>query len=81
MNISDKMVHFSDLQELYSDLLAGKKSKDVFSNVPNKDRVRRYIDYENGDITADTLVEYESIGKAWENDKIHATGNVYRKKW
>ena len=74
--ISEKPVHYTDLQDLYKDLVQDKKSSEVFKDVPDQ-RVRRFLSYsfENKDV----MIEYETKGKALEN--AYKTGKEYRKNW
>lgn len=77
MQISNKPISFVDLNDLYKDLVEGKNTKDLFKNIKDN-RTRRFLHYTFA--TKDTMVEYETTGKAWDNDKIYKTGNVYTRK-
>lgn len=63
-----------DLQDAYKELLDGKKSTELFLDVPEQ-RNRKVL---WSIWTKQThMVEYETDDKAWEWDKYRATGNVY----
>ena len=75
VNISNKKVSFSDLNDsIYYDLLNGKKSFELLPNI-EKDRVRRFIWYKNYDEMYEQLLD----GHAWETDKLKNTGKKYFK--
>ena len=76
LEISNKPISFVDFNELYSDLIAGKKTKDLFSDIKDG-RTRRFLSYTYA--TKSVMTEYETMGKAWENDKVYKTGNVYER--
>lgn len=63
-----------DLQNAYKELLDGKKSTELFLDVP-KQRNRKVLWSVWTEQTH--MVEYETDDKAWEWDKYRATGNVY----
>lgn len=66
--------YITDLQGAYVDLLEGKKSEELFTDIP-KQRTRTFYLYTfEGD---DYVFEYETDGKAWEWEKFKPTGNVY----
>lgn len=71
---SDLPISYFDLNDLYSDLLDGKKDKELFTNIPQHRR-RRFLlstyKYE------DHLVEYETYGSAKDIQSYKKTGNVY----
>ena len=74
MMISEKPVSYGDLIDAYEELLEGKKSTDLFSDI-DENRTRLYI--ENFFKNEDHMVEYIIKGKAWESDKIEETGVEY----
>ena len=76
MKVSDKPIHFMDLNELYSDLIDGKKSNEVFANIPDK-RKRNYLLYEFD--KKELMIEYETNDKAWETKKMKPTGKEYKR--
>ena len=78
MKTSNKPVSFVDLKDMFNDLVNGKSTKDLFKNV-TEGRTRRYLHYTFD--TKNEMIEYETTGKAWENDKFYKTGKVYRKNW
>jgi hypothetical protein len=73
---SDIPVSYEDLNSAYDDLLAGKKSKELFNNIPQQ-RTRRYLWYEF--TKEDHMVEYEQTGKAWQEDTMHKTGREFNR--
>jgi hypothetical protein len=79
MIVSDKPVSFVDFNDLYKDLVDGKKTKEIFASIPNS-RTRYYISYYNSK-KKDIMTEYATKGKAWETDKLYKTGNEYKKNW
>ena len=74
MITSQKPVHFSDLGDLYKDLLHDKKSTEVFNIIPNK-RTRTFLYYTFAD--KDSMIEYEATGKVLDKKNIRKTGNEY----
>ena len=77
MQISDKSISYVDLEDLYKDLLEGKQTKDVFTNIP-KNRERRYLHYTAA--KRDIMTEYIATGKAQDKDKMKKTGKLYYKE-
>lgn len=76
MQTSNKPVHFIDLEGLYKDLVAGKKSSEVFKDIPNE-RTRTFMYYKLG---WDHMIEYETTGTVLDKEKQHKTGKEYYKK-
>lgn len=76
MKISDKKVSHIDLMDTYKDLLDGKKSMDLFKNIP-ENRKRKFIYYEY--TKENHMTEYETEGHAWENNKMTKTGKEYNR--
>lgn len=74
MKESDKAISFDDLQDAYLELLEGKTSREIFSNIGTK-RKRRFILYENS--KRNYMYEYIQTGKAWDEDTMVATGKEY----
>lgn len=74
MIVSDKPISYFDLLDAYMELLDGKKSTDLFSNI-DYNRKRRYLWYlwtkENH------MYEYEQSGKAWDLDTLVRTGKEF----
>ena len=71
---SDKPISSSDLSTMLIDLSQGKNNSEIFQdiNAPRKRTMMRYVfTYEYH------MEEYESDGKAREDDKMTPTGNVY----
>lgn len=71
MITSDKAVSYVDLMEVFSDLLDGKKSTEVFPNV-SSERERSYISYNY--LEEDHMEEMVASGKAWDFSKMSKTG-------
>jgi len=67
-------VLYLDLQDAFCDLIDGKQSNELFTNLKSG-RTRTVI----WDIWTQEnhMVEYETTGKAWELEKFTPTGNVY----
>ena len=76
MNISDIPVSYEDLIQIYEDLLNGKKSTQLLSNI-DKNRVRRFI--YNGFGGEDSMEEYEQRGKAWDKSATFKTGRIFNR--
>ena len=76
MIISDKPIVHTDLISAYDELLDGKESSDLFSNIENV-RNRKFIYYEY--LEENNMDEYETDGKAWEIDKYRKTGRVFNR--
>lgn len=76
MNTSDKPISFADLTNAYLDLLEGKKSTELFSNIKNN-RTRRYLLYSYS--RENHMVEYETKGKAWDTDAMYKTGREFNR--
>jgi arylsulfatase A-like enzyme len=69
------LFHF-DLIDVYSDLLSGKKSTDLFSDIAVP-RIRKLICYTWEQ--DNHIVEYETDGTARDWESFRETGNVYDK--
>lgn len=76
MSISDKAVVHTDLISAYNDLIDGKKSSELFSDIGNT-RHRNFIKYEY--LSENTMYGFETDGKAWESDKFKFTGEYYNR--
>ena len=73
--VSDKQVSYADLQKAFIELLSGKNSTEIFSEIPTSGRTRRFI--YNGFNEEEHMYEYEQTGKAWETTSLQPTGKVY----
>lgn len=70
----DNPVSYFDLQDAFCDLIDGKQSTELFTEL-QQDRTRTALWYL---WTKEYhMVEYETTGKAWEIEKFTPTGNVY----
>lgn len=69
---SDIPITQMDLMAAYLELLDGKQSEELFSDVPDT-RIRTVLFHQN-DLN---LIEYETNGKSTEYDKFKPTGRVY----
>ena len=76
MKISDLPISYEDLCDAFLELLNNRKSEELFSNI-NVDRIRRFI--YNSFEGENHMVEYVVKGKAWESDKVEATGVEYNR--
>lgn len=76
IKVSDKKLSHLDLIDAYKDLLDDKKTPDLFKNIPDE-RNRKVMYYQ---FTKENhMVEYETKGHAWENDKLHKTGREFNR--
>ena len=73
-NISNKAVSYADLMDAFIELLDGKKSTEIFSNVSN-DRERPFIWYLY--LEEDHMEEMVAAGKAWDFGQMKKTGQEY----
>ena len=76
MNISDKAISYTDLNDAYTDLLNGKKSNELFKDITDK-RERRYLLYVY--TKEDHMVEYTQTGKAWDLNTLVKTGKEFNR--
>ena len=76
MTISDKAISYTDLNDAYTDLLNGKKSNELFTNITDK-RERRYLLYAY--TKEDHMVEYTQAGKAWDLKTLVKTGKEFNR--
>ncbi len=74
MQISDKKVSYADLTDIYNDLIDGKKTNQLLSNI-TKNRTRRYLFYKNYDKMSEQILD----GHAWETEKLKDTGKKYER--
>ena len=75
MRVSKKQVSFADLAEMFEDLLDDKNSTELFENVEEEGRERRYLYYVFN--YEDHMVEQTLNGKAWETEKMTPTGKEF----
>ena len=76
MTISDKAISYTDLNNAYTDLLNGKKSNELFTDIADK-RERRYLFYIYNE--EDHMVEYTQTGKAWDLNTLVKTGKEFNR--
>lgn len=75
MIVSNKKVSFVDLNDsIYFDLLDGKKSTELLSDVKNN-RKRRFLWYKDYDYLYEQILD----GHAWETNKLKDTGTKYKR--
>ena len=72
---SKKQISYEDLAEAFVELLDGKNSEEIFKEVPEDGRVRRYI--YNGFNHEEHMVEYELKGEAWDATALVETGREF----
>ncbi len=73
---SDKPVSYADLNQIYEELLAGKTSEEILSNIDyNRKRILLWYNYNE----EDHMVEYEQNGRAWEEETLVPTGKEYNR--
>ncbi len=71
---SDRTVSYLDLQDAFCDLIDGKQSAELFTELqPGRTRTALFHNWTE----EYHIVEYETTGKAWEAKKFTPTGNVY----
>ena len=70
-------ISYTDLDSAYTDLMDGKKSDELFSDV-EEDRERTIILYEY--LKEDHMMEAIQKGKAWNEKTLKRTGKEYNKK-
>lgn len=71
---TDTPVSYADLTDAYHDLLAGKKSTELFQNI-DSNLTRKVIYYEY--LKEDQMVEYEIRGRAKDAKEFRQTGNFF----
>lgn len=76
MNVSDKAISYTDLNNAYTDLLNGKKSNELFKDITDK-RDRRYLFYIYNQ--EDHMIEYTQTGKAWDLNTLVKTGKEFNR--
>ncbi len=76
MITSDKPISFVDLIDAYLELLDGKKSTELFNNIP-QERTRRFLWYVT--YGEDHIVEYIQTGKAWDESTLVKTGREFNR--
>ena len=75
MQISDKKVSYTDLNDsIFYELYNGKKSTELLENI-DENRIRRFIWYKD----YDEMYEQTLDGHAWETEKLQNTGNEYKR--
>ena len=80
--MQDVQLSYTDMQEIFDNVLAGKKTAQEIVNIPKGDRNRIYRYYKwNVDLGYDSyardLTEYSVYGDCRTPDNLIATGNVY----
>ncbi len=72
--VSDRPVSYLDLQDAFCDLVDGKQSTELFTELqPGRTRTVMWHEF----LSPYHIVEYETKGKAWEIEEFVPTGNVY----
>lgn len=74
LSISNKMVSYDDLMNAFSELMDGKKSNEILSDI-GQERKRTFI--ENTFSNENHMIEYETEGHAWEKEKFVETGRTF----
>ena len=75
MSASKKQVSFADLAGALSELANDKQSTEIFADVPEENRERRYLYYVFN--YEDHMIEQTTTGKAWETEKLVPTGREF----
>ena len=75
LQTSDKAIWYPDLLNAFSDLLAGKSSSELFSEITDEHRDRYIIQipYQH----EEHMVEWVQTGKAWDPATLKQTGKEY----
>ena len=71
---SDLPISFTDLSDAFLDLINGKNSEELFSNV-EKDRTRRFLFHH----APEYILEYIQTGKAWDEETLIKTGKEFKR--
>ena len=81
METSDKAIWWPDLMGMYKDLLAGKKSSELFPDITSTPRARYIIEdpWRADDVMPEWVLP-EGV-HAWEKEKVEKTGRVYEMEW
>lgn len=72
---SNKQISYEDLSDAFIELLNGKQSTEIFSNIPASGRIRRYI--YNGYGAEEHMLEYHQTGNASDDSGLQPTGEEY----
>lgn len=75
MKTSDKQISYEDLSDAFIELLDNKQSTEIFKDIPNTDRIRRYI--YNGYGAEEHMLEYTQTGNAWDDSGLQPTGKEF----
>lgn len=73
---SNLPISYTDLDDVYSDLLKKKKSSDLFKNI-DLNRKRKIILYEY--LNEDHMEEFIQLGNAWDEKTLVSTGKEYNR--
>ena len=74
MEISDLPISFTDLMQAYMELLDGKLSTELFSDVEQqRTRTMMWYNYSRENL----MIEYETDGSATDWQKFRKTGRVF----
>lgn len=73
---SDKKVSYEDLQQIYEELINGKKSNELLSDIDNN-RERRYLFYEY--LKENFITEYYQTGNAWDLKTMKKSGKEFNR--
>lgn len=69
LEINNKPISYLDLQGIFKDIIQGKKSDELFKDIPDK-RTRYYQTSKDKNLSNNEYLEYQTDGKAWEFDKL-----------
>ena len=75
MKTSLKQVSYADLAMTLAELMGGKKSTEIFEDIPEEGRERRYMYYEF--YKKGRFLEQTLNGRAWETEKMVFTGEEF----
>ena len=77
MLVSQKQVSYADLAKMFEELLEEKNSEELFADIPEDGRERRYLYYVFTE--EDHMIEQTLNGKAWETEKMMPTGKEFNR--
>ena len=77
MKVSKKQVSHADLAGAFLGLVQGKKSAELFEDLPEDNRERTYLFYRY--TKEDHMEEQVTTGKAWETEKLTPTGREFNR--
>lgn len=77
MRINNKQISYDDLKDIYSPLLLGSRSVDLFNNIEEGTRIRPFIYYSY--THEDQMEQYSIEGNVWDIKSFKKTGEEYKR--